>query len=169
VFGLLCLALTGTAQAANIDNARSFDLQVQGTITERCALGSVPSVNFGNLMRRGLRAAANVQLSCNTPFTMSIRAANGGLAHETLPGGQGGYEGSVPYSLAVGFPVRSPQSSQVAQTFTSQQLRGGGSLTSNGGIATDGMEIAIALANPPAGGLLAGNYGETITITISPL
>jgi hypothetical protein len=152
-----------------IENVRTFDLQVQGRITERCSMGSIANVNFGNLARRGLRAAANVQLSCNVPFTMNIRSANGGLAHESFPSGQGGYEGTVPYSLAIQFPVRLPESSNVSRTFSSRELQGGGTLSTNGGIATDGMEIAIDLANPPEGGLLAGKYGETITITMAPM
>jgi hypothetical protein len=45
----------------------------------------------------------------------------------------------------------------------------GGVISSNGGIATDGMVLAVELGQPSGeAGLLGGEYSETITITVSP-
>ncbi len=67
-------------------------------------------------------------------------------------------------------PVRFPSSQTISKSFNSAQLQAGGVISSNGGIATDGMTLAVELGQPTgeAGMLLAGDYSETITITVSP-
>ncbi len=44
-------------------------------------------------------------------------------------------------------------------------------ISSNGGIDADGMTLAVELGRPTgeAGKLLAGEYAETITITVAPI
>lgn len=162
--------LAAPAAAADIQNVRSIDIAVQGRIAQRCAMGSVGNMDFGDLNRPGLGAVARVQLDCNVPFNMQIRARNGGLAHQQMPTGQGPYAGTVPYTIGVQMPVRRPQTSTVQRTFESRELRGSGrTLSSEGGIAVDGMALSVALGRSSGeAGLLAGDYGETIEITITP-
>ncbi|WP_439568817.1 hypothetical protein [Sphingopyxis sp.] len=172
--GLLLLALAATvatpANAHEIQNVRSLDIAVSGSIRQHCAMGSIGNMDFGNLERRGLGVETQVALDCNVPFTMTIKGARGGLTHTTMPNGQGPYSGVVPYSLAVEMPVRYPSRQTVSQSFNSRQLLAGGVISSNGGIATDGMVLAVELGQPSGeAGLLAGDYSETITITISPI
>ena len=113
--------------------------------------------------------SARVALDCNIPFDMEIKATNGGLTHRTMPGGQGPYAGAVPYRLGVEIPVRRPQTGMVRQSFSSSQLRGGGTVSSMDGIATDGMTINVELGQAGGeAGLLAGDYSETIIVTIQP-
>jgi hypothetical protein len=58
----------------------------------------------------------------------------------------------------------------VSRTFESRQLLSGGVISSNGGIATDNMLLSVELATPSGeAGLLAGEYLETITITVNPI
>lgn len=87
-----------------------------------------------------------------------------------MPNGQGPFGGKLPYQLAIKMPVRYPAQQTISRTFTSQQLLGGGVISSNGGIATDGMILAVELGQPSGeAGLLAGEYSETITITVSAI
>src|SRR3546814_8720862 len=119
---------------------------------------------------RGLGMEARVAFDCNVPFTMTIKGARGGLTHTTMPNGQGPYSGVLPYNLAVEMPVRYPSRQMVSRSFNSRQLLAGGVISSNGGIATDGMILAVELGQPSGeAGLLAGDYSETITITVSPI
>jgi hypothetical protein len=168
LFGAALLA--APAFAADIENAKTIDIEVQGRIAERCGMGSVGDMDFGDLNRPGLGATARVALDCNIPFNMTIRASNGALAHSAMPGGQGPYAGSLPYTIGVTMPVRRPQSSVVERSFDSRELRGGGrTISSEGGIAVDGVALSVALGRPSGeAGLLAGEYGETIEITITP-
>lgn len=166
---LAVLALPAPAAADEIDSARSIHIAVAGTIAQRCSIGNVDSMDFGDLNRRGLSAKARVAFECNVPFTMSIKGATGALTNTVMPLGQGPYSGSVPYSLALSMPVRHPAVEVLGRSFDGRQLRGGGSFSSNGGIATDGMMLTVDLGSPPGeAGLLAGKYAETITITVTP-
>lgn len=167
---LLSAASATAANAHEIQNVRSLDIAVSGAIRQHCAMGSIGNMDFGNLERRGLGVETQVALDCNVPFTMTIKGARGGLAHTKMPNGQGPYSGTLPYSLAVEMPVRFPAQQIISRSFNSRQLLSGGVISSNGGIATDGMRLSVNLGQPSGeAGLLAGDYSETITITVSPL
>lgn len=169
---LFCVAIaTGSpVWAGEIENVRSLDIAVSGSIRQHCALGSVANMDFGNLERRGLGIDAQVAFDCNMPFTMTIKGAKGALTHTTMPNGQGPFGGQLNYSLAVKMPVRHPATQIINKSFNSRQLVAGGVISSNGGIATDGMMLAVELGAPSGeAGLLAGEYSETITITVSPI
>lgn len=170
LMALAAAAFATPACANEIENVRSVDIAVNGSIREHCAMGSVADMDFGNLERRGLGIQTQVALDCNVPFTMTIKGARGALTHATMPNGQGPFGGALPYSLAVEMPVRHPATQIVSKTFGSRQLQSGGVISSNGGIATDGMVLAVQLGMPSGeAGLLAGEYSETITITVSPI
>lgn len=133
-------------------------------------MGGIEDMDFGNLERRGLNRQVPVAFNCNMPFTMTINGERGALTHSTMPNGQGSYGGQLPYSLSVEMPVRHPATRMLNQSFTSQQLQAGGTISSNGGIATDGMILSVELGLPTGeAGLLAGKYSEMITITVSPI
>ncbi|MAM57749.1 MAG: hypothetical protein CMN25_10480 [Salinicola sp.] len=167
---LFATCFASPAAADEIDNARSVNIAVDGTITQRCAMGSIPDIDFGDLSRGGLSARARVALDCNVPFTMAISGSGGALTHTAMPLGQGPYSGALPYALGISMAVRHPSIEIVNRVFESHELRGGGSFSSNGGIATDGMTLSIELGAPSGeAGLLAGSYAETITITVSPM
>ena len=169
-FAFLTLILAAPASAEQIDNAQSFDVAVKGSVRQHCSMGSIGDIDFGNLERRGLRAETPVAFDCNVPFNMRITGAKGALTHTLMPSGQGPYSGSVPYSIGITMPVRYPAMRVLHKNFDSRYLRSGSDLSSNGGIATDGMTLRVEVGNAPGeAGLLAGDYSETITITVSPL
>ena len=166
---LCALAFAVPAEAADIENVTNLDIAISGSIRQHCALGSIPNMNFGDIERGGLTAQARVAFECNVPFTMTVTGANGALTHSTMPGGQGPYSGALPYSIGIEMPVRHPSTQMVSRTFESRDIRGGGTLSSNGGIATDGLNLSVSLGVPSRdAGLLAGDYRETIEITIAP-
>jgi hypothetical protein len=164
------MAFVAPAAAAEISDSKKIDIEVHGRIAERCAMGAVGDMDFGDLNRPGLGATTKVGLDCNIPFNMTIKAANGALAHAQMPTGQGPYAGKLPYRIDLSMPIRRPQASTVQRSFESRELTGGGrTISSEGGIAVDGAVLSVALAPPPGeAGLLAGDYGETIEITITP-
>jgi hypothetical protein len=161
------LAFAGAALAA--DPARTeLSLELVGRISGRCALGDIGDHALGDLTRPGMSVETAVPLDCNVPFDLRIRSLNGGLAHDTLPGGQGPYAGTLDYRLSVSLPVRLPARQTVTAAFTSRQLRAGQSLSSRGGIATDGARLRLDMAAPSGAGLLAGAYSETVEIALLP-
>jgi hypothetical protein len=157
------------AAAQDISNVKSMDIAVQGSIAQRCQMGTMPTADFGDLNRPGMSAAAKVALDCNMPFTMLIKAQNGALVHSDMPHGQGPYAGSVPYSLDVEMPVRRPTAEVISKVFEGRSLMGGQAISSAGGIAIDGLLLRLSLGSVSSeAGLLAGQYGEVIEITIAP-
>jgi spore coat protein U-like protein len=149
--------------------SRSISFDVIGTISQRCTLGRIDDINLGDLSVRAADREIRVALDCNVPFTIAVRAANGAIAHTRLPGGQGPYAGRIPFALALNFAVRKPVADTVVQTFQGQNLVGGQSVSSRGGIASDGMRMTLSLGEAGGdAGLLAGTYTETIEITVAP-
>ncbi|SCW92140.1 hypothetical protein SAMN02927924_04131 [Sphingobium faniae] len=157
------------AEGSRPADNRSVELNVHGKIVEQCAIGNVGDMNFGDITRPDLKASARVLFNCNVPFRVDVRSAHGGLSNENFPNGQGPYAGRLPYSIGFQIPVLKPASSLVAQTFQSSELTGGRSFDSAGGIAVDGMALTVSLGRPSSdAGLLAGNYSETIVVSVSP-
>jgi hypothetical protein len=126
-------------------------------------------MKFGDLTRPDLQASAAVQFSCNVPFRVKVQAAHGGLTNTAYPRGQGPFAGSLPYTIGFSIPVFKPSEWLVDRTFNSRDLTGGRTFDSAGGIATRGMTLSVALGRPSGdAGLLAGDYSETIVITVTP-
>lgn len=169
LLALAALFFAAPAAAGGIANVRSVDVAVYGNIAEHCLLADIPDMPFGDITRPGLGVSAQVGLDCNVPINVTIRAQNGGLANDVMPQGQGPYAGILPYTLQVQLPIRRPERSVVAREFNSRDLVAGQSFSSAGGIAIDGMALNIALGTPSGeAGLLGGNYGEVIEITVTP-
>ena len=170
IFAMLAVAaISVPAAAADIEGVTSFDIAVNGTIAQHCGIGSIADMDFGNLERPGLAARQRVALDCNVPFTMTVTGRNGALANALMPNGQGPYSGTLPYLIGIEMPVRHPSTEIVSKTFESRDIQGGGTISSNGGIATDDMYLNVELGQPSGeAGLLAGEYSETITITVAP-
>jgi hypothetical protein len=160
-------ALPSSAQ--DISNVRSVDIALAGHISQRCGMAAGQSTDLGNLSRPRISATTRVQLDCNVPFTMSIQAQRGAIQNLVMPGGQGGYQGSIPYSLNVELPIRRPDRELLTRAFEGRALVGGQTMSSLGGIAQDGMLLRLDLGSvTSSSGLLAGEYGETIVITVAP-
>jgi hypothetical protein len=168
--GALLLASATAAWADEVNGLKVVDLNIRGRLNQRCALGKVDGVDFGDLTHPGGKATARVALDCNLPISITLSAAHGALANDRYPLGQGPYAGSVPYSLGVQVPVRYPSQAVVLHRFEGSDLVGAGrTFTTGDGIAVDGMNLDVSLGQAPGdAGLVAGAYGETIEITIAP-
>lgn len=167
----------GVATAANANgtvdrnldgvSGKQLTLSLSGRVAPDCRLAGGGDINLGEL-RGGLEVDASLGLACNVPFDLVIRSNKGGLANLEMPGGQGPYAGTLPYTLAVSVPVMTPQTRTISADFTSDQLRGGRSVSSGDGVAFQGAQLHIATSQTTGAGLLAGRYAETIDITLQP-
>ena len=163
-------AIPRVGYAAEMDAAQSQKVSVHGDIASHCSISSPGDVDFGDLNQVPMRADLRLGLNCNIPFSLSVRADHGALTNAEFPGGQGPYSGSLPYELGFTIPTRMPSARTVTETVSGGDLIGGKSISSRGGIATEGMGVTVTLghANGNAG-LIAGDYAETITITVASI
>lgn len=169
--GAVVLVVIGIASPAlakpvadNLDVGRTLSVMVMGQIKPRCQIEGGANIDFGEL-NGGERAVALFDLDCNVPFDIGVVSTRGGLAHVTKPQGEGPYAGVLPYDVLLTVPTRAPQPSILRAAFTSQ---GGGRASSGDGIAVGGGKIEFRTHRPSGAGLLAGEYTETLTVTVSP-
>lgn len=150
-----------------IESPTGFDVMVSGRIPSHYSLGKGADIDLGELSG-GITVNAGLGLKCNVPFELSIRAAHGGITHTTRPMGEGGFTGRLFYDLGIELPLLSPAPRVEARQYQSQQLLAGVSISSAESIAVEGLSLRIQTKQPEGHGLLAGEYSEAITFTITP-
>jgi hypothetical protein len=147
--------------------AGEVNLTLIGDIVAACNLGGSEAVDLGEL-RGGLGFSATLGLACNVPFDLTLRSANGGLAHERLPKGEGPFAGTLGYRVKVQVPLITPSRTNMGGDFTSTELRATRSISSGAGITAGGATLSLVTQQPTGAGLLAGKYSETLNLTVSP-
>ena len=175
VGGLMALvvaaAIASTASAEPMrdrdreDAARQLQVNVTGRIKASCQLRGGGDLNLGEL-HGGERATALFGLDCNVPFDLALRSQRGGLAHISQPQGEGPFAGTLPYDVLLTVPTLRPELAVVQASFQSTQMSG--QLSSGDGIAAGSGKLEFRMRNAPGAGLLAGQYTETLTLTITP-
>lgn len=167
------LATATTAASADApftppaDAAPSLVIQVTGSIAGRCELYGGGSLALGEL-EGGEDVSAGFGLDCNMPFDIDVQALKGGLTHATQPRGEGPFVGALPYRLSLTVPVLDPAPSTLRATFTSAELLAPRTVSSGDAIAAGGAVLRVRTDRPGGAGLLAGDYAETVTLTITP-
>lgn len=155
------------ARAETTAPAERVNLTLSGDITAACNMGDGAPVDLGEL-RGGIGFSANLGLFCNVPFDLTLRSANGGLTNDRSPGGEGPFAGTLGYRLKVQVPLITPHRTSMSGDFTSTELRATRSISSGSGIAAGGATLSLVTQEPTGAGLLAGNYSETINLTLTP-
>ena len=150
-----------------IESPTGFDVVLAANVPTRCELGRGATIDFGELTG-GISAEARLGLECNVPFDLNIRSAHGGLEHATKPGGEGPFAGRLAYAFGVDVPVLAPAERMMSGRYDSRQLVSGVTLSSMDAIAKGGAVLRFNTQAPEGAGLLAGEYSETITLTITP-
>lgn len=168
--GAASLALVATGAAAkpatsSIEVGKTLTVAVTGRIVPRCEISGGGDIDFGELTG-GERATALFGLDCNVPFDLGLTSARGGLAHATKPQGEGPFSGVLPYDVTLTVPTLRPEPRTLRASFSS--VDHAGVLSSGDGIAAGGGKIEFRTRQPAGAGLLAGQYSETLTVTVTP-
>ena len=165
VAGLGAAPALAKPNAGNIDIGKTLNVTVTGRIAPRCEIHGGGDIDFGELTG-GERAVASLGLDCNVPFDLNVSSARGGLAHVTKPQGEGPFAGVLPYDVTLTIPTLRPTPRTVQRSFSS--LDRSGVLSSGDGIAAGGGVIEFRTRQPTGAGLLAGQYMETLIVTVTP-
>ncbi|MBI1193491.1 MAG: hypothetical protein GC205_09990 [Bacteroidetes bacterium] len=161
--------VAGAAQAQVAPDSESLQYELSGTIASNCVLvpngTSVVNVDMSNFGNQGLAAVA---YSCNSPYTLRIASANGGLQHQESGGAI-----TIAYDVETfgflnddfGNGPQSFNSAAIAATpaVVAQDLSWTNILL-NGGVQTGNLDlVAPSLANSS----VAGTYQDTLTLTLT--
>lgn len=157
------------APAKNVETQLSPRLSVTltGEIAAQCGVSGGNDLALGEL-RGNQSASSSFGLNCNVPFNVGVQALNGGLAHAETPRGQAAYAGQLNYSLRVTIPVLEPRPALLRADFQSAEIVSGRTISSGNAIAAGGGRIDLRTHALPESGLLAGDYHETLSLTIEP-
>lgn len=152
---------------AGVDIGTRIDLTLVGSIGSRCLISGGSDINFGEL-KGGEGTRAPFGLDCNVPFDIDIRSSRGGLAHIAKPQGEGPFAGTLEYDLRLTVDTLQPLPAVAEVNFSSRELLSKRRLSSGNGIAAGGGTLEFRMRHPEGVGLLAGQYTETVTLTVSP-
>ncbi len=158
-------ALAGSPSAIEATFSK-LDVVLTGRITGRCQVSGGGDFAFGELTGNET-VDETVGLDCNVPFDLNLRSARGGLAHAGLPDGQGPFAGTLGYTVKLSVPTLSPAPQTLQASYTSAELAGGKTLSSGDAIAAGGGRMEVQTAPVTGAGLLAGEYSETLTVTVT--
>lgn len=162
-----CLATAGAAHAETVESTSGFDVMVTGRIVSDCVLTGGADFDLGELTG-GEVVKANLGLRCNLPFDLTFESQRGGLAHIAKPRGEGPFAGLLPYTLRVVVPTLAPQAGTMSASYSSADLIARRTLSSGEAVAAGGGEIEFRMQQPQGAGLLAGEYSETLNVTLQP-
>ena len=161
--------IAGAAHAQLAPDSESLEYQLNGTIDSVCVLApngtSVVNVDMDNFGNQGLAAVA---YSCNSPYTLTISSANGGLQHQESGGGI-----TIEYDVET-FGFFNDDVGNGIQSFNSAAIQGTPAVVAqdlswtnillNGGTQLGNLDlIAPSLANTN----VAGTYEDTLTLTLT--
>ena len=159
--------LSTPTSTIGVDVGTRLNLGLSGNIASRCLLSGGGDIRFGEL-RGGEGALAAFGLDCNVPFDIDIRSSRGGLAHVAKPQGEGPFSGILEYDLRLTVPTLQPRPAMVEASYSSRQLLTKRTLSSGNGIAAGGGSLEFRMRQPEGAGLLAGQYTETVNLTVTP-
>lgn len=157
--------LSSSAAFSVTPDSETLDINLNGQVDSRCELipeGSVSyTVDMADINTQGFAAIA---YSCNSPYTLTIVSANGGMKH------QESNSINIDYDLyTFGFGgaddgFKSFTASQITSAAIVDQENSWQNILLNGGITAGTMDLQFAGLSEYQ---VAGTYKDTLTLTLS--
>jgi len=175
-------AMAFADQPPNVIGASTvLKLSLVGHIRSHCGFASMPpaSANLNDLSQSG-SLELDFKLDCNAGFAVAVASSNGGLKRSSGAGGGdinvNGFATALDYDIGLAYQTdlgtvsaHCPASTLSAGSPTCAFYGAGASqgLSSGDGVAVDAPGSLTLKWQPPAHArLVAGNYKDTITITV---
>lgn len=147
-------------------DSESFVVNLNGSVASNCELVPEGSANFNvDMLNTGNQGVLTVLYSCNSPYTLSLQSANGGMRH-VESGGAVNIDYDIEASfLGLGIGATSTNSASmqaspvviVTDNDWTNILLNGGTRTGNLDLSFDNLaEYAVA-----------GTYEDQLTITLA--
>ena len=165
-------------QPPNVVGASTvLKLSLVGRIRSHCGFAAMPpsSANLNDLSQGG-SLELDFKLDCNSGFAVGVSSSNGGLKRTGEDIGVSGFVTALDYDIGLAYqtdlgtvsahcPASSLSAGSPTCTFYSASASQG--LSSGDGVAVDEPGSLTLRWQPPSHArLVAGNYKDTITITV---
>lgn len=147
----------------------SVSITITGDVPYSCSLGFAgASVDLGDVATLDLWQT-ELAVSCNTPFNVSLRSERGGLENLARPEAVGSFADSVKYEAQLVMPFDDGSSAMIAGCGSAELLQGNlcSQLSSNGRTAIDQKARLRIDFSRPKEPVLAGEYGDVITVILA--
>lgn len=168
-------ACAGTAHAQSSDGV---EIKVTAQVAERCgfAPGPAPVLNAAGDLEDAHSQSLALRVDCNTPFALSARSEAGRLTNRSASDDRSGYAFDKVYGFSLNLDTDVGRILS-GRCLSTSLVEGGdcvlarpGGLTSGGGVAI-GRDATLTVDWPSqttlGRRLAAGDYSDTITITIA--
>lgn len=145
----------------------SVTINYVGTISPTCEL-NFASLSFAvGAVAPDKTADVSFSVNCNEPYEITLQSLNGGLLGPPIPTDKG-FSNLIPYELDVSVAGGPTSGACPSETLRSTS-------TDNCRVLSSGNDIAAGLAGqarlrlkPGSADYVAGDYADTITISIAP-
>ncbi|KAA9014342.1 hypothetical protein [Sphingobium limneticum] len=185
------LVVTPAFAQSTSDPVSTATFPVTGEVPDLCILGdpridgSNASINIASingrviridtltdpisLTTRGTEANLAFDAVCNHAYSVSIESRNNGLWRQSVDAPvPAGFANAVPYLASIAWNEKAAELDADART-RSPKAAGFTSLVANSGTLSLKLRILPGTTNIPANApLLAGDYGDIITVTLGP-
>lgn len=156
--------------------ANTVSVKLDGEIGRECSIRSggatkgIPALDahfdVGDVTKPGTKDFG-FTVDCNTPFEYRLEAQYGALMHKTIQAAPRGFLNAVPYDVTVHIPT---DAGTIQDRCSGATIRAGAvtcTFTNSGDGIALGTAGQMTVAWAPAGVLLAGEYSDRITITVT--
>ena len=151
---------------ASAQDSESFVVSLNGSVASTCELIPEGSANFNvDMLNTGNQGVLTVLYSCNSPYTLSLQSANGGMRH-VESGGAVNIDYDIEASfLGLGIGATSTNSASMqASPVVIVTDNDWVNILLNGGTRTGNLDLSF---DNVAEFAVAGTYEDQLTITLA--
>lgn len=151
----------GVANAAVTPDSETLVYNLTGEIASVCTLAPDGPVDVNvNMSDTGNQNYTIIAYSCNSPYHLTLKSANGGMKH-TVDSSI-----NVPYAIETNFGFGATyQSTAITSPVTIASESSWASIWANGGVKTGNIDLGV---EPQANDRdVAGTYKDTLTLVLT--
>ena len=166
---LLSALFAGSALADPFTfDSEELKINLSGTIASQCILSPDGSLNKTvNMLSSAKQELTTWTYNCNSPYKLTLKSEKGKMAN-MQSGDTFGYDYDIVLSGYLGAPNGALKASQIQSTpAVIDSKTSWTNLFVDGGVQNAKLDLIFNIANTPYGAGVAGEYKDTLTVTLT--
>ncbi|MEP0316871.1 MAG: hypothetical protein ABJL57_15855 [Hyphomonas sp.] len=162
----IAAAVALTAGSASALDSETLDINLSGEVDSNCELIPEGTASYAvDMLETGNQGSLTILYSCNSPYTVSLESANGGMYHNESTGGVNiDYDVEASW-LGLGIGATTTNSASMAGTpVTIVTNNDWQNILFNGGTRTGNLDLSF---DSPTEYAVAGTYSDVLTIILA--